>query len=279
MSRPFRFRPAGVNGWRTGAIRAAAILLACSGGAGSAEAARSPWVSIPEGRLRVMLVRAEGRVKGGIEIALEPGWHTYWRNPGDAGVPPRFDFDGSRNVGAVHVHFPAPERFDDGTSVSAVYHDSVVFPLEIRPEADGPITLSLRAMLGVCREICIPTEAEAEVTLKPQDGPDALSEAKLEMFERLLPGAPEPGRFEVKEAAVAGDAVTVSLIAPPDAEPELFVDAPPDWLLGQPRLVAHEGALARYRLSLKGRPDTPGEALRFVATAGGRAIEETVVLP
>ena len=63
-----------------------------------------------ESQLRLLLTAdAAGQIGGGIEIALEPGWYTYWRNPGEAGVPPVFDFSGSENVASVDVMYPAPD--------------------------------------------------------------------------------------------------------------------------------------------------------------------------
>ena len=59
--------------------------------------------------------RTPQRLRAGIEIKLQPGWHTYWRYPGDSGVPPRFDFSGSDNVASVKVLYPAPHLFTDET--------------------------------------------------------------------------------------------------------------------------------------------------------------------
>ena len=74
-------------------------------------AARSDWAAADQAQLRLLLSHAAaGPIEGGIEISLEPGWYTYWRTPGDAGVPPVFDFGGSRNVASVEVLYPAPER-------------------------------------------------------------------------------------------------------------------------------------------------------------------------
>src|SRR5690349_10954009 len=53
-------------------------------------------------------------LRAGIEIKLDPGWQTYWRDPGDSGAPPTFDFSGSDNVKSIDVLWPAPEKFADG---------------------------------------------------------------------------------------------------------------------------------------------------------------------
>ena len=94
---------------------------------------------------------------------MTPGWHTYWRNPGETGVPPVFDFSGLRQRRERwRCSIPAPERLDDGASVSLIYTDEVVFPLVITPaEPERPVTLRLKASFGVCSEVCIPTRSRA----------------------------------------------------------------------------------------------------------------------
>ena len=72
--------------------------------------------------------------RAGIEIRLAPGWKTYWRYPGDSGIPPRFDFSHSTNVKSVTVRYPAPQRLTDESGTSIGYKHGVVFPLEIVPQ-------------------------------------------------------------------------------------------------------------------------------------------------
>src|SRR5690349_4532496 len=67
--------------------------------------------------------------KAGLEIHLEPGWKTYWRNPGDSGVPPSFDWSKSTNLADVTVSWPAPERLEDEGGTSIGYKHDVVLPL------------------------------------------------------------------------------------------------------------------------------------------------------
>ena len=75
----------------------------------------SPWQRDAHSALRLLAGSRSGAVLlGGVSIQLQPGWKTYWRTPGDSGVPPRFDFTKSDNVEAVTVLWPAPMKFDDG---------------------------------------------------------------------------------------------------------------------------------------------------------------------
>ena len=76
---------------------------------------------------------SDGVIPAGIEIKLKPGWHTYWRYPGDAGIPPRFDFQGSQNVKSVEVRWPAPKRLPEGSVITIGYDRDVILPLAIVP--------------------------------------------------------------------------------------------------------------------------------------------------
>jgi len=246
-------------------------------------AARSDWVSADESQLRLMLAADDsGQISGGIEIVLEPGWYTYWRNPGEAGVPPVFDFSGSENVAGVDVMYPAPSRHDDGASVSLIYRDEVVFPLAITPMKSGePVTLRLKAQFGVCSEICIPTAASSEVSLSPGAPADPLTDARLREFAKRVPKAAEPGRFAIETVTVEGDALTIAVRSPDSSYSDLFAEPPAGWYVGQPAFVERVDGRSRYRLSLAGKPrdaEAKGQTFRFVAVAGGEAIEESILV-
>jgi DsbC/DsbD-like thiol-disulfide interchange protein len=266
-------------------IRAAMILVPAVLLPASAEAVRSDWSSVGEAQLRLMALPPEGnQLRAGVEIALEPGWYTYWRNPGEAGIPPVFDFSRSSNVASVEVQYPAPQRYDDGTSVSVIYPDQVVFPVTVTPKDPAlPVTLRLDADFGMCREICIPAKAQAEVDVPTVSAPDPLTETVLATVTPRLPGQPQPGRFDIERVNLdSPDEMTIDLRTPDGADADLFVDAPAGWFIRQPELVSRQGPSARYRLSLEGRPrgaSVAGEVFRFVAVAGSQAIEEIVRLP
>ena len=104
----------------------------------------------------------------GVEIALGDGWKTYWRMPGDAGVPPNFDWSGSSNVASLSVLYPAPMRMPEPAAETVGYKHAVLFPVEVvAKDPSKPVALSLAMEFGVCREICIPAEAKFSLTLPP----------------------------------------------------------------------------------------------------------------
>src|SRR4051795_1401193 len=122
----------------------------------------SPWQKDAHSAVRLLAGSRSGAVLlGGIAFQLQPGWHTYWRNPGDSGVPPRFDFSKSDNVETVTVLWPAPTKFDDGAGGTALgYTRQVLLPLRIvAKSADRPVTLRAEIHYAVCEKLCIPVEA------------------------------------------------------------------------------------------------------------------------
>lgn len=250
----------------------------------AALAAHSDWVPADRSQLRLLLsgVGEDGRHRAGIEVVLEPGWYTYWRNPGESGIPPRFDFSGSENVASVEVLYPAPERHDDGMSVSVVYSEETVFPLLVTPvDAAKPVMLALEADFGVCNDVCIPTGASVAVEAPSPPEPDPLTEARLASFMARVPGPPEPGRFDIEQAAVDGDAIVVDVRMPDSAYTDLFAAPPAGWYVRQPVFVSRAGGISQYRIELdSGPPDTgiAGAEFRFVAAAGGEAIEKVVAI-
>ena len=130
-------------------------------------------------RLIAARARDEGGaqiLRAGVELRLAPGWKTYWRYPGDSGVPPRFEFDQSENVKSVAVLWPAPLRFSDGDGTTIGYKNNVVFPLRIEAKDRGkPVTLRLKLEYAVCEKICIPVDAKAELSI---DGKSAANDAR-----------------------------------------------------------------------------------------------------
>src|SRR4051795_1988109 len=126
----------------------------------------SPWVKDGHSAVRLLAGSRSGAVLlGGVAFQLQPGWKTYWRNPGDSGVPPRFDFSKSENIEAVTVLWPAPRKFDDGAGGHSLgYRDQIVLPLRIvAKHADKQVTLRADIDYAVCEKICIPVQANAEL--------------------------------------------------------------------------------------------------------------------
>lgn len=254
-----------------------------------AAAAVGEWQGQGSARVRLIAtgVDAAGDIAAGIEIALEPGWKTYWRTPGDAGVAPLIDFSASTNIdGPVMVEYPVPHRVDEGYAVSNVYEDYVVLPVTasaIDPEATTALVLSLD--IGVCKEICIPEHYELSVEFDP-GAPDPTVAKVLAGARAGLPREPVPSVLEVDGIVRVGGTdkrpvFEVAVVAPDAAKAEVFVEGPADWFPALPKLVASDETHATFavefsRLGSK----TPIGGNRFTVTviANGKAIEDAVTL-
>ncbi len=106
----------------------------------------------------------------GIRITLAPGWKTYWRSPGDTGIPPQFSFSGSQNIVSVTPYWPVPDVFYENGMRSIGYYDSVVFPLAVQShDPNAEISFDGELTIGVCEEICIPFSVAFD-TLLPSSG-------------------------------------------------------------------------------------------------------------
>lgn len=114
----------------------------------------------------------DGSRIGAIEFQLEPGWKTYWRSPGDSGLPPVFDWSASGNLGDVALHWPAPEAIPSGDSLALGYHDRLVLPFTARPaQAGQPVDLTVAVDFGLCKDICVPAHVALQAD-RPGTAPD-----------------------------------------------------------------------------------------------------------
>lgn len=102
----------------------------------------------------------------GIEIRLAPKWKTYWRTPGDTGIPPDFDWSGSENLEKAEVLYPVPVRFTDPTGTSIGYVAGVTLPVRVTAKDPAkPVTLKLNANYAICYDLCVPVEAKQKLTI------------------------------------------------------------------------------------------------------------------
>lgn len=164
-----------------------------------------------------------------LKIELDPGWKTYWRTPGDAGIPPMIDFAGSRNVAGVKVIWPAPEIFDQNGMRTVGYHDAMILPLEITPADPGaPVMLNADLDMGICHDICVPVQLELDADLEGPGAPDAEIRAAM-----AAEPAPRPGAAHCALEPIAdGVRVTAAIDLPPAAgEVALFeLRSTPMWV-------------------------------------------------
>lgn len=123
----------------------------------------------------------DGRHIAALRIRLKDGWKTYWRAPGDAGIPPILDWGGSGNLADARITWPTPVVFDQNGMRSIGYKNEVILPIAFNPRhADRPVTLRGSLDIGVCKDICVPERLRVRATLPADAGqPDPRIAAAL----------------------------------------------------------------------------------------------------
>lgn len=130
-------------------------------------------------------LRSGWQEKGGahmtaLHLTMAPGWKTYWRSPGDAGIPPSFDWSGSENLRAVQFHWPRPHVFTLNGMTTVGYKTDLVLPIEVIPvDPSKPVRLKATVDLGVCDDICIPASLSLDSVIAGPGAPDAVIKAAL----------------------------------------------------------------------------------------------------
>lgn len=225
----------------------------------------------------------DSRHMAGLEIRLAPGWKTYWRRPGEAGIPPSFNWSGSQNVAAVRVHWPVPSVIRQSGMRSVVYKDGVVLPIEVTPmDPTAPTSLRLGLDMGVCKDVCVPVEVEARVDLSPAPvRPDPRIRAAL-ADRPFTEGEVGLARASCDiSLAPGGEArLTVRLNMPPlgGGEEIVFEPADPQLWVSEPRSHWQDGALvAQASLAApRGQPLVLDREKLRITVLGDRGAAEIV---
>lgn len=233
-----------------------------------------------EARLVVAGGMESGAYRAALELDLPEGWHTYWRNPGDAGIPPIFDVARSVNLRDFSVAYPVPVRHTDGAGTSMIYEGRLLLPIQavpVRPEA--PVTLTVRVLYGLCAEICVPAEADVTARLEPAAVPDQAAADDIAAFEARVPERADDERiaidrfdFDTKTARGKAD---VS-VADDGRLIDLFVTAPAKWYAAPPEPAHTDDNRRRFTIALEGpsgATGVEGVELDFVLVEKDRAFE------
>ena len=217
----------------------------------------------------------------GLYFKLEPGWHIYWKNPGDAGQPPRVQWTLPRGISASPMQFPAPRRLPLGSLMDFGYENEVLFPLKLRVAPNvrpGPVSLRASVDWLVCRESCIPGRAELEVRRSVQAGsrpepyrPDPLFLRFFNQLPRPLPAKahpvfqPTPQGFRL--AIETGQHETMAAFFP--AEPGILENSAPQNLA-----PTAKGLILDLKKDA-GLSAQPARLQGFLELSGGRTFELT----
>ncbi|MFD2740227.1 protein-disulfide reductase DsbD domain-containing protein [Sulfitobacter aestuarii] len=201
----------------------------------------------------------DGSRIAGLKLSLAPGWKTYWRAPGDAGIPPRFDWSGSVNLQGIEVSYPTPIVFRQSGMRSIGYQDQVILPLTIRPrDADAPVILQADIELGVCLDICMPETLSLSARL---DDPGAAPTPAIAAALAQRPYSAAEANVQAARCAINpgkdGLEIEARLVLPSTGREEVVVIEP-----GRPDLWMSETDVTRQGEQLTARGD-------LIARGGG----------
>ena len=263
-------------------IFAVPLLLAASPPARAASSsADAPHVHVQLVFRKAQLYPGAGD-HGGLYFKLEPGWHVYWKNPGDAGEPPHIKWTLPEGVTAGPLQFPAPKRLPLGPLMDFGYEDEVLFPFRLeatKAVKSGPAVLHAKVDWLVCRASCIPGKAELEITQKipaiapvmePDDGPGAEIWKRLAV---LLPDALPPGDHPIFQPTKNGFRLSVET-GQREAEAVFFPEEPD--FLDNPAPQKLTPTVTGFVLELKKDPNltaNPTQLKGVVELSGGRNYE------
>ena len=249
--------------------------------ASPAHSASSQWLEAQGARVRLVtsgLPDQDGTLTGVLEIALAPGWKTYWRDPGEVGVPPNLDIDASSNIAGARLSFPAPQRIADGHATWAGYKTSVALPVRLTlKEPADPI--SANVFLGVCEAICIPVQGE--LVVDPAHDPENTEDAAI--IAAALAHLPEPEQpgFGAKIVETTPERIVVEASFPGDpAAADFFLAGEDGYAFGTPERL-HDTGKSLFSVALLDRPaERPaGAGLAYTLVTAAGAVEGLLPYP
>jgi DsbC/DsbD-like thiol-disulfide interchange protein len=256
-----------------------------------ANIAATPWTEVHTARVRLVASRtraANGHYLAGLEIVMADGWKTYWRMPGDAGVPPTFDWAGSANMAATTVLYPAPIRMPEAGGVAVGYKQSVLLPIAVTPQDPSkPVVLKLALEFGVCREICIPATANLDLSI-----PVATMGAPAPEIAAAIERVPRPQQSrrksdpDLRGVSVSRDGsspkLTIEAAFSDDAgTADVFIEAPEGLYVPMAKRVAADAGVVRFETDLGAdlAQDLKGKTLTLTLVSQAGATEAQWTLP
>ncbi|MDB5550799.1 MAG: cytochrome biosis protein [Rhizobium sp.] len=248
----------------------------------AAQAAMSGWADSEGGRMRLVAISQprNGAILALLQIEPKPGWKTYWRDPGDAGMPPQLDFTGSTNLVLRWIDFPVPEiGMDDGGRFVG-YHRPVSLIVEFaKPLPDAPSTINLNAIVGICEKVCLPFMASFSVPLTPGQ-PEGEEFMQVQLAQSALPE--KPGKdFVIRNLHLSPDSSAIKAeVTVPNAEaPQVAIMAPRGLRIGKMEIDTGTDRVAHIRIPVIGGDKAHVDGtITVLVKSGGRAIEATLAL-
>lgn len=248
----------------------------------TAQAASSAWATNEGGRMKLVLLPAdaEGSREGVLLIEPKPGWITYWKEPGDVGIPPSITPASGAAFSVARVDFPVPKLLTSGDMQDVGYDHPVALPL-VLANAGNDTPISISAFVGVCQNICIPFQADLTVDPAAEIGVDPTEVALVENAKRLVPPGPSED-FRVTGHAIKPDlkSLEVSLRLPHKGPAtEVFLSGPSGHVYVEGKASAGPDGETLYTVPIGKLPKgytIAGKRWGILVVAGDRAMETTL---
>lgn len=250
----------------------------------SAHAEMSPWAENEGGRMRLVALApdAGGKIRAALQIEPKPGWITYWKEPGNIGIPPQLTIPAGSGVRLDAIGYPVPKHFFNGTVEDIGYDAPVTLPLSLKAAGKGEVEIDALAFIGICKDICIPFQANFQLKLGPAIQSHPQEEAILAAADVSLPKPPSAD-FDVTAQAMAADQKTLSLTLVLPAEgkgaPDIIVTGPSGYAFTKQIGGKRDGAVFKTNVAIGKLPkdyDISGKRWGVLVIDGERAMETTV---
>ena len=250
-------------------------------------AAVSDWVTSEEASVRLIsatdAVGDLGELRFGLEIRLQPGWKTYWRSPGDGGLPPVLEWGESANIAGTRMEWPAPHRFTILGIDSIGYIDHVIYPIRVAPERPGEaVTAHVSLDYLTCNAICVPQQANLTLRLPAGVAVPSESAFLLGQASGRVPGPSMPGFQLAKAEVMEGQGARWYLkleTATPLNKPDVFIESPdPNFGFGAPERLGPTRMRVPILYAMGDPSSLVSQPLTVTLTDGKRAFEDRIVV-
>ncbi len=221
-------------------------------------------------------------ISAGLHLQLGEGWKTYWRSPGEVGLPPSIVWAGSKNIEEAEFLWPAPERFTAFGIENFGYHDEVVFPIRIVLSDPGmPVALRARVSLLTCSTVCVPQEFNLSLDLPRASGIDNEAAGLISAYSARVPDDGTESGIRITSAHLDDEETVLTLTARSDEPfeaPDVFPELGEGTAFGKPDIrLGKGGQLVWARLPILAAASDPPE-LQVTVTDGTRAATLNPVL-
>jgi DsbC/DsbD-like thiol-disulfide interchange protein len=248
-----------------------------------ATAAVSDWMNSEGGRMRLSALAdgGPGKITAILEIEPAPGWKTYWRDPGDAGMSPQIDLAGAQNLKLLKIDYPVPEIGKDEAGRFVGYHQPVSLVLELaRPDPGKTSRLSANVLVGLCKDICLPFQSTFDLPLDDASQPQADEFMNIQMARATLPEAASPDFTVTRSGLTPDGAFFETTITMPGRDlPDIAVAPSEGLLLGKQTEIVTGGGTAEIRYPVTRLPKSlDGATVTLLVKSGGRTMETTLAV-